>query len=141
MSKEPELYGVNFARVLTDKNVSALTKLTVMKLKEQQYLTLAEFIQGLSQADLEGLSLQFDKMTSSELVIQEVILLCEIVASGEGDSSFSIDNAEERLGNLNYFVTVVTCESLKRKGVVVLDYSKITFDPAYRNEIFARIIE
>jgi hypothetical protein len=137
---DKEMFGVNFETVLSSKHVSALTKMTVLKLKTNQYMTFAEFLQGLSDSDLEGLVRSFDKLSTDDHVVGDVILLAEIVASGEGDSVFDIDDVDQRMGNLGYFVNVVTCESLKRKGLITLDYSKITFDPAFKDEIFARVI-
>jgi hypothetical protein len=136
MSKE--LFTVNYDKVLSDPSISALTKLTAMELKTQQYLTLAEFIQGLSESDLEGLVQSFDKL-SDDRVINDVIILAEIVASGEGDSIFNNDE-NERMSNLCYFVNVVTCESLKRKGLITIDYKNVTFDPAYKDKIFAKVV-
>lgn len=136
-----EMFGVNFEMVLKDKHTSALTKLTVMKLKQQQYLTLAEFIQGLSDSDLAGLVSSFDRLAYDDHVVSDTILLAEIVASGEGDSVFNIDDVDERMGNLGYFVNVVTCESLKRKGLITIDYKNVTFDPAYKDAIFAKVRE
>ena len=137
---DKEMFGVNFEQVLTSKNVSALTKMTVLKLKTNQYMTFAEFLQGLSDPDLEALVRSFDKLSTDDHVVGDVILLAEIVASGEGDSIFNIDDIDQRMSNLGYFVNAVTCESLKRKGLVTLDYTKITFDPAYKDEIFAKVI-
>ena len=138
---DTENMSVNFDKVLSSPTIPALTKMTVMKLKENQYMTLADFIKGLSSTDLQGLGDQFERMRDNDLILQDVILLAEIVASGEGDSVFNADDLDARMDNLNYFITVVTCESLKRKGLVTIDYSNVTFDPAYREKEFVRAIE
>lgn len=136
-----DLITVNYARVLSDPNISALTKMTVMTIQKQQYMTLVEFIRGLSDADLDGLCNQFDRMKGNPMIIQEVILLAEIVASGEGDSALNIDDDKTRYENLDYFIVVVTCESLKRKGLVTMDYTHVTFDPVHRDKAFAKVVE
>lgn len=133
MSKESDLTRVNYERVLSSPQTSALAKLTVMKLQKQQYLTLAEFMKGLSDTDLQALVQQFDKL-DNVYILQDIVLLAEIVAGGEGDSTFDVDDIELRTDNLRYFISMVTCESLQRKGFVDIDYTKVTFDPAYRNK-------
>lgn len=128
--------SINFDKVLDAPDFSALTKAAIRKLKKQQYFSIAEFVQWIATPDLEDLVWRFERMIDDEDVLQDILILSECLASGEG---FSITDSDEAHKNLNYFMTVVTCESLKRRGLVEMFYNKISLDNMMGEEMFVRL--
>ena len=59
-----EMMSVNYEKVLKSPEFSSVTKMAIMKLQKQQYVTFAEFVQGLSDVDLDQLTMMFDMMKS-----------------------------------------------------------------------------
>lgn len=129
--------SINFDKVLEEPDFSALTKATIRKLKKQQYFSIAEFVQWISTPDLEDLVLRFERMMDDEDVMQDILILSECLAAGEG---FSITDGDDAHKNLNYFMTVVTCESLKRRGLVEMFYNKISLDNLMSEEMFVKLL-
>lgn len=127
---------VDFNKVLADPEFSSLTKMTIQKLKKQQYFSIAEFVQWVSTPDLEDLVWRFDRMMDDEAVMRDILILSEALAAGEGADTTGPDSCHS---NLNYFMTVSTCESLKRKGLVEMFYNKISLENIHREDLFVRI--
>lgn len=133
-----ELRTVNMDKVLNDPRFSSLTKSVVHKIRKLTYFTLVEFLKEISDIDLQSMIENIDRMNSSTNIAEDLIILNELLCIAEG---ILVESDSESYENLYYFINVIHCESLKRKGFVDIDYTKISFDPSFKDEIFAKLRE
>lgn len=129
-------FVVNYKLALESPEFSSLTKSTIKRVMESTYLPLATWIKTISSPDLDYIIGILEKMHKSEDTIEamtDVILLNEVLCAGDG---FVSDGMETSINSFNYLAFVCSCEYLKRKGHVSVDYSKISYgSEAQRGEI------
>lgn len=117
-------YTVNYDILLKSKDVSSVTKLLATKLKENPYTTVGDYLQSLSDSDVETLLTNIDG-DETEKNYSDVILISEMLATAEGlDSSKDFDGMVKRT---HYLVGFLTIESLRRKGLVKIHYENMSF--------------
>lgn len=128
-------FVVNYELALKSPKFSSLTKATIRELQSGTYLPLSTWLQKLSSLDLEYIVCAFDKMhdavadeTDPSDSTTDLILLNEVLLAGDGYVSAGMDDSIQMF---QYFSTICICESLKRKGLVELDYSKIGYGSEY----------
>lgn len=129
---ENKPYYVNFKRVAEQSDFLAITKFLAMRLMDNPYIKVSDFLQELSNEDLQTLLEISDDEENERL--EEVILISEMLAVGEGLDSA---NAEVSLERTNQFAVFLVLESLKRKGLVKLHYENMSFGEDFKDKVIA----
>jgi hypothetical protein len=126
-------YSVNLTEVVKNKDVMAVTKLLAHRIMENPYLSVGEFMEELSDLDLDALQDAVEKEEYSD-----VILIGEMLATAEGcDQAKDFDEMMERSKSMAMFLTIT---SLGRKGLVKVHYDKLSFHPdSGKNIVVERI--
>lgn len=119
-----KISGVNFQQVAIDPSMSAITRQTAQNLLKNPYMTPADFFRGLTNSDLTVLSIMMEMMNTDEESLENLLLLSLMLAAAEG---VAVDSEEEARSNLHFLCIVITGESLKRKGLVDINYDKLSF--------------
>lgn len=132
-----QVRSVNFEKVLTDPQFSALTKSVIRKIQKETYFNFSSFLQTIGDTDLDNVCYSFDRMGKNVAVLEDVIVLSEVLTIAEGCGS---QDNETAATNFNYMIVALTAESLKRKGLVDIDYSKVSFDNSAKNINYAKLI-
>lgn len=121
---------------------SPLVRLTAANLQTTSYMSLGHFIERMSHEDLLMLSTQISSISDIQsieeldarwITINDLLILVEMITRAEG--TFVQDLAEANI-NFHYFTMVIAAELLARKGMLKIDYSKLTFDSELRTENF-----
>jgi hypothetical protein len=121
-------YSLNYPRILEQKDLMAVTKLLVHRMMENPYIVVGDYIQDITDADLESL---VDAIEQKEF--HDVILMSEMLATAEG-----CDNAkdfEEFQRRTDQFVSLLLIESLHRKGLVLAHHENFSFHEDMKDKI------
>lgn len=126
-------YSINYKEVLKQQDIMAVTKLLVHRMMENPYISVGDYLQELSDTDLDTLQ---DAIEQNHF--EDIILMSEMLATGEGcDPSKDFDGFSERANALTTFITIT---SLGRKGLVKVHYDKLSFHPdSAKNVVVERI--
>jgi hypothetical protein len=114
-------YSVNLNAVIKDKNSSAVTKLLASTLMNESYMTVGDFLLGLSDSDLDFLL----EAVNEEQNMEDLLLITEMLVSAEGLSGSK--TIEEATTRVNSFGTFVVLESLYRKGLIKVHHKNLSF--------------
>ncbi len=120
-----EIYTINYERVLESSDFSALTKSVIREIMLKTYVPFSSWLMKLSDEDLYDLITKFESLDKREKTAADILILSESLSAADGSTSTC---EEDSVNNISYFVTAVTCESLKRKGLITIDYSLISFE-------------
>jgi hypothetical protein len=127
-SNEENVFYVNHDRVMKTKEYVAATRLLAMHFKENQYLSVEDFLLDLSNNDLKILMEKVDKND-----LEEIILLAEMLATGEGLENSG--NEEQITARTNTFSGFLIVESLARKGMVKVYRENMSFGEDFAKKI------
>jgi nucleoside-diphosphate-sugar epimerase len=127
---------LNYDKILADPTFSAVAKQVLVSLQRQPYMTLGEFFSKLTNTDLTALNFTVELAYEHEdpQALSDLIVIVHALASAEG---ITPANDQEATDNINYFGTLVTCESLARKGVVRVFHENFTFGQEFRERPIA----
>lgn len=130
------MHTINYAGILNDPKMSAITKLTATKIMKNPYMTLRDFFQGLSNSDITVLELLAGLATEQDDIEAQcdLFMMTEMLSRAEGVES---DDIEVLTGNLNYFLVLITIVSLNRKGVVDIKWENMSFGEDMRDKELA----
>lgn len=118
-------YSINYANVLTTNTMPGVVKDAAKQMMEHGYISPGGFFRDMNDFDLQLLSGLVDKAEDIEAG-QVLLMLAMILSEGEG---LEVDYDPENLRTLTAAMMVfVSCESLRRKDLVEVDHSMITFD-------------
>jgi len=113
-------FTVNLDKVVNDKNSSSITKLLAAKLMVQPYMTIGDFLNSLSDADVVTL---LDMVEEEQL--EDILLISEMLAGSEGlGGSKNVEEAQVKLNAMSNFIVL---ESLARKGLVKVHREHLSF--------------
>lgn len=119
----------------------AVIRRTAKTLQEVPYLTVGQFLQSLSDDEIEEIESFVDvSMCVSDedddipFEMESLVLLTEMLATAEG---VSIEQPD--VTRINALVVLLTLERLKRKGRVVLYYDKMTLGSDNNTAVIARL--
>lgn len=127
---------LDVAKILEAKDLCAITKQTAAKIMKNPYYLPAEFFQELTTSDLCALSLMVELAATNNDILRDLIVITEMLTQAEGLISTTKDESTQ---NLNYFATLISLESLKRKGLVDIDYKAMSFEKDRGNESLATL--
>jgi hypothetical protein len=121
-------YSLNYPRILEQKDLMAVTKLLVHRMMENPYIVVGDYIQEISDSDLQSL---VDAIEQKEF--HDVILMSEMLATGEGcDQAKDFNEFQSRA---DQFVSLLLVESLHRKGLVLAHHENFSFHEDMQNKI------
>jgi hypothetical protein len=121
-------YSLNYPLILEQKDLMAVTKLLVHRMMENPYIVVGEYIESISDTDLESL---VDAIELKEY--HDVILMSEMLATGEGcDQAKDFNEFQSRTDQL---VSLLLVESLHRKGLVLAHHENFSFHDDMKDKI------
>lgn len=116
-------HSIDYKRVIDSTKFLAVTRMLAVTLREQQYITVGEFLKDISDGDLVTLLEITDNIEDSRY--EEILLISQMLAEGEGISDMTISGFTIRT---NMLATYLVIESLARKGMVKFYRENVSFD-------------
>ena len=121
-------YSLNYPLILKQPDLMAVTKLLVHRMMENPYIVVGDYIQEISDTDLESL---VDAIEQKEF--SDIILMSEMLATAEGcDQAKDFEEFQSRTDQL---VSLLLVESLHRKGLVLAHHENFSFHEDMKNKI------
>ena len=120
-------YTLDLAKVATNKELMAVTRLLAANMMNSPYMTLGEFFKSISDKDLQTFVDYFDELKSDDYKswYNDLVVIAEILATSEGlPGSASYDELTNRANQLVGHMLIV---SLERKGLVKVNYENLSF--------------
>jgi hypothetical protein len=115
--------SVNFDKVSNEKDLSPIVRMLSLKIMQTPYMTVADFFNWISDDDLDQLQKMVD--TADTLTsLKNLILVSEMLSSAEG---LYTDDESEALEKVNSLCAYISCASLGRKNLALVNYSAMTF--------------
>lgn len=123
---------LNYDKIAMHKEFLSITRMLAVDMMKNPYITPADFLKALSNEELQTL-LEISDDEEHERM-DEIMLISEMLAKGEGLESATLDSATERVNQFSVFLVL---ESLFRKGLVKLKYENMSFGEEYKDKIIA----
>lgn len=119
MKNDNDTLTVKLEMVRNNKDFLAVTRLLASYFAANPYITIGEFLIGLSDHDLKTMLTILDESTGEDTEghprLCEIVIITELLAKGEGLDSGNSKIVTERL---NAFTMMLAMESLYRKGLI-----------------------
>lgn len=131
MDDNTPLY-LNFDKIAVHKEFLSITRMLAVDLMKNPYITPADFLKRLSDEELQTLVQISDDEEHERM--DEIMLISEMIATGEGLETATLEVAVERV---NQFCVFLVLESLFRKGLINLKYENMSFGEDYKDKIIA----
>lgn len=128
-----ESYTIDYDKIVASKTFLSITRLTASQYKENPYRPVGQFFKDLTDEDLDILCKVCDDHAEAEENDQdydnvphfeEVLLLAEMLAAGEGLLERTLDDVMRRTNQMMFYLAI---ESLHRKGLVKAHHSNFSF--------------
>lgn len=126
-------YTLNYAEIANHKELMAVTRLLAKQLMVNPYLVVGDYIKELADSDLVALMNAEENET-----FEDLILISEMLATGEGCEQASVEEFKERT---NQLVTLLVIESLGRKGLVRVFHENMSFHEDMKDKVVVEKIE
>jgi len=148
MEDEDEEYtdfDINYDNVIASKECLSMTRILAADLKANPYMTVGDFLMHISKSDLAILSDiveqhmgydENDEVTDERMA--DFVLMTEMLSRAEGLIS---ENDDDLTRKINQFMTMVTMESLYRKGLIKLYHENMSFGKDVEHRIVAEKIK
>jgi len=130
MASKDTTFHVNYDRVINEKDLLAVTRLLAVDLKNNPYKSVGDFMQELSDTDLDILGDLCDDTECAKF--SEIVLISEMLARAEG---LDPADANESYSRTSAMVGFITCESLFRKGLVKLYRENMSFGEDQKDKV------
>lgn len=115
-------FDINYANVATSELLCEATRSLARDRMTNPYMTVGEYFKSLNDEYLEQL-LEIANREDDDS-FSELILLSEMLSRGEG----VITEGDKEIGeNVGYIRMLIAAVSLHRKGMVKVNYDKISF--------------
>jgi hypothetical protein len=138
---EHERYRLNLENIAKETKFLAVTRFLASRLLGNPYMSVEEFLTALTPDDLSLLldvcehAMSLDEDEEHEVTrIDELVLISNMLALGEGLDNADLDTAMNRTNQLSVFLTL---ESLKRKGLAKLYYENMSFGEDFNDKVIA----
>lgn len=128
---EGESYTVVYENIIKAKGLMPITRTLAMDLSTSGYMSVGDFLKGLSDTDLDNLLAISEDQEREEF--SEILLISEMLATGEGLNSAS--NHGETVSRITQLCVFLACESLFRKGFVKLHHENMSFGADMSNKV------
>jgi hypothetical protein len=135
-------HGINYNMIAKGGRHLSTTKMLAMRLQQNPYYTVGDFLKSLSQSDLEILQEVAEIATTrggeEDDRVGDLILISQMLAEAEGTAfGMDLDNVISRANSLSTFIAL---ESLYRKGLIKLHHENISFGADAGHKIVAERI-
>jgi hypothetical protein len=125
-------FQLNFNKIATHKEFLSVTRMLAIDMMKNPYITPADFLKSLSDEELQTLMEISDNEDHERM--EEVMLMSEMLAIGEGLESANLEVAVERT---NQLCILFVLESLARKQLIKIKYENMSFGDDYKDAIIA----
>lgn len=129
-------FTVNYQSIINEKSLLSITRMLAVQMTKNPYITVGDFLRDLSNGDIESLVDIIEEGEEHEN-FSDLMLIAEMLATGEGLEAANIDIACERV---NQFLVLITCESLARKGLVEVIHKNMSFGEDMKDAIIVKKI-
>jgi hypothetical protein len=123
---------LNYDKIAKHKEFLSVTRMLAVDLMKNPYLAPADFLKALSNEELQTLMEISDDDEHERM--DEIMLISEMLATGEGLAPANLEIATERV---NQFCVFLVLESLSRKELVNVKYENMSFGEDYKDAIIA----
>lgn len=132
-------FSVDYAKILEQNDLMAVTKLLAVKLMQTPYLPVGDFIKDLNNSDLNHFIETMDEEDEEKKPLSDLLLLAEMLATAEGcSSSETSDEFMDRVNTLSGFFLI---ESLYRKGLVKVYHNNMSFHEDMKDELVVEALK
>jgi len=133
---------VNYQKVLKQNDYMAVTRLLAANLISEPYMTMRDFLIGLSDRDLKELLEILDttgmgREEDTDPRLEEVVLIVVMLSQAEGLSAGDSQTVSSRL---NAFALILAIESLFRKKLVKIFRENMTLGEDYGSKVICEKI-
>lgn len=132
-----EDYSIDLKKIAAQSDFLAVTKLLAASLQIDPYMSPGPWFKQLSDHDLAVLANVVEEGPDGEH-FEELLLIAEMLAQAEGIAERNIELATERV---NMLVVLLTCESLRRKGLVKVNYENVSFGDDMKDRIVVEKVD
>jgi hypothetical protein len=144
MEDDFDEYGevtVNYQSVLKQNDFMAVTRLLAANLISEPYMTMKDFLIGLSDRDLkellEILDSSMGREEDTDPRMEEAVLIVVMLSQAEG---LSAGDSQTVTSRLNAFAMILAIESLFRKKLVKIFRENMTLGEDYDSKIICEKI-
>ena len=148
MMEEDEEYtdfDINYDNVISCKECLSMTRILAADLKANPYMTVGDFLMNVSRSDLailsdiveQNMGYEKDNEVTDERMA-DFVLMTEMLSRAEGLISEDDDDLTRKISQ---FMTMVTMESLYRKGLIKLYHENMSFGKDVEHRIVAEKIK
>ena len=138
---EYEEVTVNYQNVLKQNDFMAVTRLLAANLISEPYMTMRDFLIGLSDRDLkellEILDSSMGREEDTDPRMEEAVLIVVMLSQAEG---LSAGDSQTVTSRLNAFAMILAIESLFRKKLVKIFRENMTLGEDYDSKIICEKI-
>ena len=131
MDKDKSTFVINYQIIIAEKTFMSLTRFLASEMTKNPFLSVGYFLSNISDADLSTLS-SIVEAGEDHPALSELMLIAEMLASGEGLDRGSLDTIHQRV---NMFMMFITFESLYRKKLVKLYHENMSFGDDMQNAV------
>ena len=138
-------FDINYDNVIASKECLSMTRILAADLKNNPYMTVGDFLRNISKSDLAILSdiveqhMGFDEEDEvTDERMADFVLITEMLSRAEGLISEDDDDLTRKISQ---FMTMVTMESLYRKGLIKLYHENMSFGTDVEHRIIAEKIK
>lgn len=129
---ETQQFHINYQNVLATKEFMAVTRMLAADLMSNPYMTVSDFMRKLSDEELHTLGGIAEDEENPRM--EELILICEMLAEAEGLEHANLDILHERI---NQFCIFIALEGLSRANLIKLHYENMSFGEDCKDKILA----
>lgn len=134
---DDETYQINFSKAAKDKELLSVTRLLASQMMHNPYVTVGDFLKSVSDGDLE-LMIDIIDVGEEHENFGDMILMSEMLATGEGLPSGTLDEVTTRV---NQFLVMLSVESLYRKGLIQVFHQNMSFGDDMGDKIVAKKLD
>lgn len=118
-------FSVNCAEVVKSKDCLAVTRLLAADLLAKPYLKVGDWMQSVSDADLQTLINGAEPDENDEYKLEDILLVVMMLRQAEGLAP--LKGEEDFRKACGQLVTLMVIESLNRKGLVKVYHENMSF--------------
>lgn len=123
LPENDETYTINYAKVVLEKDLLAVTRLLAATLINVPYITIGDFLKDLSTSDLDQLLEVIDGGEEHDN-FEDLMLIAGMLSCGEGLPCGTVEDYQRCM---NMMMTYIVCESLFRKGLIKIHRENMSF--------------
>jgi len=131
MERDFNTYFINLEKIQEYPNILAVTKLLALKIQNNPYMRVGNFLKNLSDADLKTLM----SIDENDPHMEDILMMSFLLARAEGVDNCTVGLITLHTSMLQNFITA---ESLYRKGLIEFYHDKWSFGEEADDKVIAR---